>query len=238
MHYARIAQLRTADQFRAYLLNNGIDLAFDETMMSGADAPLAQPYRYKDFVIGNRFAVLPMEGWDGTPDGHPSEMTMRRWQRFGISGAKLIWGGEAVAVRHDGRANPNQLVINEQTVGDLGQLRETLIKAHQEHHGRADDLLIGLQLTHSGRFSRPAEQKRHEPRTLYRHPLLDRRLGIRDDSTLMSDDDIARLIDDFIHAAGPARRARAPPRGTQQLARPPEPRTPTSPVAQRSTDGE
>ena len=40
---------------------------------------------------------------------------MRRWQNFGRSGAKLIWGGEAVAVRHDGRANPNQLVINEDT---------------------------------------------------------------------------------------------------------------------------
>src|SRR5258708_23434595 len=171
MHYARIAQLRTADQFRAYLLNNGIDLAFDETMMSGADAPLGQPYRYKDFVIGNRFAVLQMEGWDGTPDGHPSEMTMRRWQRFGISGAKLIWGGEAVAVRHDGRANPNQLVINEQTVSDLARLRESLIGA------AGPGVVVGLQLTHSGRFSRP-NSHRPEPRILYRHPIMDRRLGL------------------------------------------------------------
>src|SRR5260221_10414031 len=154
MHYARIAQLKTADQFRSYLLNNGIELAFDESVKSGLDAPLAQPYRFRDFVIGNRFAVLPMEGWDGTPDGHPSEMTIRRWQRFGISGAKLIWGGEAVAVRHDGRANPNQLMINAQTLADIAGLRETLVKAHVERFGRADDLLIGLQLTHSGRFCR------------------------------------------------------------------------------------
>ena len=62
--------------------------------------------------VGNRFCVLPMEGWDGTPDGEPSELTRRRWQRFGASGAKLIWGGEAVAVRHDGRANPNQLLMS------------------------------------------------------------------------------------------------------------------------------
>src|SRR5258708_30848527 len=172
MHYARIAQLRTADQFRTYLHDNSIDLAFDEHLATPY-TPLANAYQYKGRAIGNRFAVLPMEGWDGTPDGHPSEMTMRRWQRFGISGAKLIWGGEVVAVRHDGRANPNQLVINEETLGDLVRLREALIKAHQERHGRTDDLLIGLQLTHSGRFSRPAEQKRHEPRTLYRHPLLD-----------------------------------------------------------------
>ncbi len=56
-------------------------------------------------------------------DGRPTELTRRRWQRFGLSGAKLIWGGEAVAVRHDGRANPNQLMLNETTVGDLAELR-------------------------------------------------------------------------------------------------------------------
>ncbi len=61
--------------------------------------------------IGNRLAVNPMEGWDGELDGRPSENTVRRWRRFGVSGAKLIWGGEAVAVRPDGRANPNQLVM-------------------------------------------------------------------------------------------------------------------------------
>ena len=50
-----------------------------------------------------------MEGWDGTRDGMPTELTRRRWQRFGRSGAGWIWGGEAVAVRADGRANPHQL---------------------------------------------------------------------------------------------------------------------------------
>ena len=68
-----------------------------------------------------------MEGWDGTADGEPSDLTRRRWRNFGISGAKLMWGGEAVAVRHDGRANPHQLLITPQTVaGDRG-LREELV---------------------------------------------------------------------------------------------------------------
>jgi len=64
------------------------------------------------FKIGNRYAIHPMEGWDGNSDGTPSENTKRRWSNFGKSGAKLIWGGEAVAVRHDGRANPHQLILN------------------------------------------------------------------------------------------------------------------------------
>src|SRR5256885_12597914 len=37
--------------------------------------------------------------------------SIRRWQHFGESGAKLMWGGEAFAVQGDGRANPNQIGI-------------------------------------------------------------------------------------------------------------------------------
>jgi 2,4-dienoyl-CoA reductase-like NADH-dependent reductase (Old Yellow Enzyme family) len=142
-----------------------------------------------------------MEGWDGTLDGRPSDLTQRRWQNFGRSGAKLIWGGEAVAVRHDGRANPNQLVINETTCPDLCQLRKLLISAHQEAFGRTDDLLIGLQLTHSGRFSRPEPDGKPRPLILYHHPYLDRRLNLPADYPLLSDDEIAGLIADFVRAA-------------------------------------
>ena len=75
-------------------------------------------------MIGNRFAILPMEGWDSTADGHPTALTRRRWQRFGLSGAKLIFGGEAAAVRHDGKGSPSQLMITEETVGEIGELAD------------------------------------------------------------------------------------------------------------------
>ena len=39
-----------------------------------------------------------MEGWDNTTDGKPTDLTRRRWQRWGESGAKLIFGAEAMAV--------------------------------------------------------------------------------------------------------------------------------------------
>src|SRR5438477_7437699 len=104
-----------------------------------------------------------MEGWDGTADGKPTELTIRRWKNFGVSGAKLIWGGEAVAVRQDGRANPNQLLLTEATLTDLAALREALVAEHRQQFGRTDDLLVGLQLTHAGRFARPREHSRLEP---------------------------------------------------------------------------
>ncbi|MEO8612233.1 MAG: NADH:flavin oxidoreductase [Chloroflexota bacterium] len=201
MSYRRIAQLRTPDDFRKHLQDIGAELDFDDEMQVGADAPLSQAVTYKGKTLSNRFAVLPMEGWDGSDDGHPTDLVRRRWKHFGQSGAKLIWGGEAVAVRMDGRANPRQLVLNEQTCGEIAGLREILVSAHEEKFGNAANLLIGLQLTHSGRFARPYDNSKLEPHILYNHPLLDRKYHLPPDQLLMTDDEIARLIEDFAKAA-------------------------------------
>jgi 2,4-dienoyl-CoA reductase-like NADH-dependent reductase (Old Yellow Enzyme family) len=206
-NYRRIASLKTADEFANYLQTVGADLAFDRELQTGSDAPLAQSYQLEEFTIGNRFSILPMEGWDGTPDGKPSEETKRRWQHFGESGAKLIWGGEAVAVRHDGRANPNQLLLNEATAAELAGLRELLVASHQQKCGRTDDLLIGLQLTHSGRFARPNDKQKLEPKILYHHPLLDQKFGIAPEHRVMTNVEIEDLIGDFVKAAVLAQRA-------------------------------
>jgi hypothetical protein len=77
-HYARIARLRTPEEFRAYVATLGISLPIDDRVSPAPDGPLAQPYTLKNGRrIGNRFCVLPMEGWDGTPDGRPTENTDR-----------------------------------------------------------------------------------------------------------------------------------------------------------------
>jgi hypothetical protein len=60
-----------------------------------------------------------------------------------------------VGVRHDGRANPNQLLLTEENASSFEQLRRALVSAHEQRFGSSADLLIGLQLTHSGRFGRP-----------------------------------------------------------------------------------
>jgi NADPH2 dehydrogenase len=142
-----------------------------------------------------------MEGWDGTAAGEPTELTERRWRNFGASGAKLVWGGEAVAVREDGRANPNQLLLVETTRAAIEKLRKGLVSAHRERFGPTadNDLFIGLQLTHSGRFARPHAKHRPEPLAAYSHPLLDRRFegGV----TLITDSELARLVDCFVGAA-------------------------------------
>ena len=149
----RIPTLKTATDFRNHVTSLGIKLPCEDQIVVGSASPLAQPIdttAINGKRIGNRWAIQPMEGWDGTTTGGATKEVRRRWQRFGESGAKLIYGGEAMAVRPDGRANPNQLVIVEENRKDLSELREILIRAHKERCGNTNDLVIGFQLTHSG----------------------------------------------------------------------------------------
>ncbi len=207
MEIRRIASLKTADDFRAAQAAAGVSIDFDETVETGPNSSLGQPFHATNRTIGNRFAILPMEGWDGLPDGKPSDLTKRRWINFGISGAKFIWGGEAAAVRPDGRANPDQLIINDANLSSIEGLRTALVAAHVERFTRDDDLFVGLQLTHSGRFARPNDKKRLEPLILYSHPLLDARFSSGEPPHILSDNEIRRLIDDFVVAAKRAHKA-------------------------------
>lgn len=200
--YPSIASLKTAQIFKTHIDSLGIHLPFDEEIMGGPDSPLAQPYFLPDGrKIGNRFCIQPMEGWDGTRDGRPTELTFRRWRNFGLSNAKLIWGGEAAAVHPHGRANPNQLMILDGTMADLENLRLALVDEHKAHFGTDEDLLVGLQLTHSGRFCRPNDKTKLEPKILYHHPLLDKIFNIPVDLPVMTDAEIEGLIGDYVLAA-------------------------------------
>src|SRR5262249_32247915 len=124
LSWPRVASLKTPAAFRAHLERSGIALPFDDALVAPGDSPLARSIEVDGVRVGNRFCILPMEGWDGTREGEPTELTRRRWRHFGISGAKLIWGGEAVAVRPDGRANPHQLTLSASTERAIGSLRE------------------------------------------------------------------------------------------------------------------
>jgi NADPH2 dehydrogenase len=205
--YPKVAQLKSPAALRARLAELGVELPVDDEVQSAAaGSPLAQPIALGSLLCGNRWCIHPMEGWDANRDGSPTELTLRRWRNFGRSGAKLIWGGEAAAVQPDGRANPNQTMAIAANKTGLAALLNECLSAHREAFGTTDDLVVGLQLTHSGRFCRP-NTKALEPRIAYHHPLLDVKFGIGpdDDSVVWTDDDLERLIDAYVAAAGLAR---------------------------------
>lgn len=207
--YPKIAQLKSVERFQQRLQELGLQLPCDSDLLSAAaHSPLAQPLQLGKLKIGNRWCIHPMEGWDANRDGSPTELTLRRWQRFGESGAKLIWGGEAAAVQPVGRANPNQTLATPSNQAGLKKLLDTLLAAHTASGLQTQDLIVGLQLTHSGRFCKPNDHRRWEPRIAYHHPLLDPKFNIAadDDSVVLSDDDLERLIDDYVVSAKLAQR--------------------------------
>jgi 2,4-dienoyl-CoA reductase-like NADH-dependent reductase (Old Yellow Enzyme family) len=182
-HYKTIADIE-AENARL-----GIDLRFSEDL-----SPLWQPLEIAGRRLGNRWCIHPMEGCDGELDGRPGELTFRRYQRFGGGGAKLIWG-EACAVTRESRATPRQLWLNDQTVGDFARLVETCRQAHRQAGETDGDLLIGLQLTHSGRYSYP------RPLLATYDPLLVGRSGVTAETPLLSDEELLRLVDAYVAAA-------------------------------------
>lgn len=202
--YPKVAQLRSLEQLCERLEQLGVSLPMDgEILIADAGSPLASPLDVGGFAVGNRWCIHPMEGWDANADGSPSELTLRRWRRFGLSGAKLIWGGEAAAVQPDGRANPNQTLATADNRDGLAKLLAELQAGHREQTGSLDGLFVGLQLTHSGRFCKPNHKKKFEPRIAYHHPLLDEKFGIdpQDESLVWTDDDLETLIDNYVVAA-------------------------------------
>jgi 2,4-dienoyl-CoA reductase-like NADH-dependent reductase (Old Yellow Enzyme family) len=156
---------------------------------------LARPVEIGDRRMGNSLAIHPMEGCDGELDGRPGELTWRRYRRFARGGAKLIWF-EATAVREEGRANTRQLWIRRENRDDFARLLETIRREHETEFGSAEDLLIPIQLTHSGRYSVPNRI------IAYHNPHIDRKTNTPASQPPIGDGELERLEDVFVEAAG------------------------------------
>lgn len=202
--FPRIGGHKTVAAFQQHLASLGLNLPVAARPLSALEgSPLSASMTVHGKSIGNRWCVHPMEGWDGETDGRPTEPMRRRWRNFGASGCKLIWGCEAFAVRPDGRANPRQLTHRPHDIEPLRELLTGLRETHTSSFGpgSAEDLFVGLQLTHSGRFCKPNRNDQFESRVAYRHPVLDARVGVNDDTAVFRDDELPALIDAYVAAA-------------------------------------
>jgi 2,4-dienoyl-CoA reductase-like NADH-dependent reductase (Old Yellow Enzyme family) len=194
---SRYFKFRTVAELEAECRRLDLDVVFTDDL-----SYLFHPVAIGPLKVGNSLCIQPMEGCDGTLDGRPDELTFRRYRRFGGGGAKLLWG-EATAVVEEARANPRQLLINEQTAPDLEKMLHDCRQAHRAALGSDDDLVVGLQLTHSGRYSY------RRPLIAFHDPILDPRIvidkatgkSIDDSYPLLDDDYLKGLVDHYVAAA-------------------------------------
>lgn len=154
---------------------------------------LSASHRIKDtpIILRNALAIHPMEGFDGTTDGAPGELTERRYMRFAESGAGLIWF-EATAVQEDGRTSPHQLWLHKDNVDKFAHLIQKI-------HNRSNGVPVILQLTHSGRFSKLAGKP--APVIAYHNPVLNRSFNIPESYPVATDDYLDRLVEQYLTAA-------------------------------------
>ncbi len=146
-------------------------------------------------TVPNRLACQAMEGCDGTSDGSPDELTLRRYRRFAEGGAGIIWF-EATACQEDGRANPRQLWLHEKNLDAFKRTVENIRAWAMKAHGH--DVLIIMQNTHSGRYSKPHGTP--EPLIAYNNPLFEKDQPI-DGSRILSDDAIQRIGESLISSS-------------------------------------
>ena len=193
-------RFESLDEIRAKAADLGVPIELAEDL-----SPLTRPVAIGSLTTPNAMAVLPMEGCDSNPDGSPSELVERRYLRFSGGGAGLLWW-EACAVTEEGKANELQMMMTGKNVKRFAAL---LAKAKAEavrRNGTAHRPVNVLQLTHSGRYSRP---RGHTPAPIapQRDPLLDPRVGLEANMPLVSDSYLDDLPGKYAHSAKLAEKA-------------------------------
>lgn len=174
-------QFKTLDEVRAKIDELGISMNLDEDI-----SILKQPIKVGNRIVPNRMAVLPMEGCDSNRDGSPSELVKRRYLRLAEGGYGLIWW-EACAIVEEGRANELQMMLTPQNQKEFASLLEEVNRAAKERNGEENKPVHILQLTHSGRYSRPVGHKA-APIVPQHDPILDPRVGLSEDAPVVTDE--------------------------------------------------
>jgi len=148
--------------------------------------------------VPNRLAVQPMEGYDSDNKGAPGELTFRRYKKFAQGGAGLVWF-EATAILKEGRSNPHQLILNESTKLGFSELLKMTKETAMHEYGSTHEPFCILQLTHSGRFSKPYGQRR--PLISVHDSVFDKVIYINENYPLLTDEELKFIQEYFIKAA-------------------------------------
>jgi 2,4-dienoyl-CoA reductase-like NADH-dependent reductase (Old Yellow Enzyme family) len=143
---------------------------------------LLSPIKIGNHLCQNRFFIQPMECTDADHDGNPTELTYRRYENLFRGEAGLVCL-EAITITDKNRSRLNQLFIMEKNLKPLAQFVRHLKEINPK-------TLFIFQLTHSGELSNPEFSRRVSVRPLP---------GFN--AEIMTEDELEKIVDDFVLAA-------------------------------------
>ncbi len=186
-----VFNFKEKDELLAKMSELSIDIPFEDDL-----SILKNEVQVGGKVLKNSLVVHPMEGCDCNADGSPSELVYRRYKRFAKGGSGMLWM-EACAVSMDGRANPRQMHINRENVGEFTKLVNHIRSCSE------GDVYLVVQLTHSGRYAKPGNGL---PAVIaYNNEHLDRFLP--ENVHIISDEEADALVEKYAEAAILAKQA-------------------------------
>ena len=178
---------KSLDDIKNKVTELGLNIDFSEDF-----SPLWQPKKIGGKTAPNSMAVLPMEGCDSNTDGSPSDLVYQRYTKLGAGGFGLIWW-EANAVVEEGKANEQQMML---TASNRSKFKALLDEVNRTAMEKWDHKPLHiLQLTHSGRYSRP-EGHIARPLVPQHDPILD-----KGNEIIVTDDYLDGLTSRYVEAA-------------------------------------
>ncbi|HEY3417676.1 MAG TPA: hypothetical protein VGM23_12395, partial [Armatimonadota bacterium] len=180
------------DDFASDIARLGLDIPLTERV-----DVLGTPVRYGSLIVPNRMAIQPMEGCDADGDGRPSELTLRKYERFAAGGSGMLWL-EACAVVPEGRANPRQIWLTPASLDGFKEMVERIHAAARRTMGENFRPVLVLQLTHSGRYSKPEGVAAP---LIAHHSIIDPRSSVTPDTPIITDAYLDSLQEAYVQAA-------------------------------------
>ncbi len=151
---------------------------------------LLSPVRIGKRLSPNRFFIQAMECSDADGNGNPTDLTLARYANLFRGEAGMVTL-EAITVTNESRGRLNQLSIMPENAGPLKTFVAELRRINP-------DTLFVFQLTHSGELSHPGFSRRVTVKPLH---------GFGGE--LLSEEEVDRIMDQFVLAARIARDAGA-----------------------------
>ena len=179
---------KSLDEIKAKSKELNVDLEFSDDL-----SPLWKEIKIGNKISANRFAVLPMEGCDSNSDGSPSDLVKERYRKLARGGYGVIWW-EANAIIAEGRANELQMMLTASNRSKFAELIKEVNDISLEVNGFKPINI--LQMTHSGRYSRP---EGHIARPLV--PQHDPLLGKAGNEIIVTDEYLDSLVQRYVQTA-------------------------------------